>query len=537
MEMYLNKEEDILNEEFRKEVIKQINGEENIKRKKEMKKRYDVYRDLTKKYVKELVIEEMGKDAWAEIVNRVANISVAKKIINKKANIYTSGVCRKVVGDDELTEKLSMLSKALDLNIKMKKNNRFVELFKNTAIRVIPWQNESTGKFELLINVLPPYKYDVIADRVNTEYGKVYITSAFNEADPDNVQKHAQPGESGIRSTTKEMGQSPGFRAGDRKDQTIANSPNDLHIDNQEYIWTSSRYHFTTDEEGVIVSGRQEEDLSNPIQMLNFIQYSEDQDGAFWAVGGEDLIDGAILIDLILSDIYYIAKFQGLGLGYLFGKGVPDKLKVGPASFLTLQVKDGDPEPKIGFANANPMISEYMKLVEQNLAFLLSTNNLEPGTIQGALSATGAQSGIQEMVRKSELKEESLDKTEMYLRNEYKVLRVIFAWLNLFAEKKLLDGKFQEVGMIKKEDLDINIKFNEPQMVLTEKEKVEVLKARKELGIDTMLDTIMRDNPDLSPDEARVKLGEILKQRLLEQRTKMIEMVGNEEQENLENEE
>lgn len=535
MDLFINRETDILDEDYRRMIIEEINGEENIKRKEDAKKRHDIYRDLTKKYVLETVKEEQGNDAFLEVLNRVANLSIAKKIVDKKSMIYANGVLRQVVGDEEGTAKVELLEDFLELDRKLKKANRYTELFKNAAIQVIPWLDESTERFRLLLNVLAPYKYDVIADSTNPEHPKVYITSYYNEKDPNNAMDYAQPGQSGKREGATIRSGTTTFRAGDAIDQNIANSPNDLGIDQQHYVWWSSNYHFTTDKHGRIINGLQEEDLHNPIGMVPFINYSTDQDGAFWAVGGEDLIDGSILLNLLMSDMYYITKYQGMGIGFLFGKGVPKNLKVGPASFVSLEVQEGDPNPQFGFANASPPIEAHMKQIEQYMAFLLSTNNLEPGTIQGTLSATNAESGIQEMIRRSVLTEELEDKRDVYLKNELKLFRLIVAWIKLFGEKKLLVEELKELGTMN-EGLDVNIKFKDGKAVLTEKEKLEIIKMRKDLHLDTKIDSLMLDNPDLTKEEAEEKLREIMEEALKDSRKELLSMINPEDQSNFKEE-
>ena len=65
-----------------------------------------------------------------------------------------------------------------------------------------------------------------------------------------------------------------------------------------------------------------------------------------------------------------------------------------------------------------------------------------------------------------------------------------------------------------------------PEVFTSEKEKLEVIQMRKDLGLDTMLDTIKKDNPHLTDKEAESKLKELLEQRIDESRSKMKEAMG-----------
>jgi len=320
-------------------------------------------------------------------------------------------------------------------------------------------------------------------------------------------------------------------------DQTIADAPDDFGTENNEYVWWSNKYHFTTDEKGEILSGKQEADYSNPIGMLPFFNFSEDQDGQFWAVGGEDIIDASVLLNVLLTDLFYIAKYQGMGIGYLFGKGVPKNMRVGPTSFITLDVGQDDPTPQMGFATSNPPLEAHLKMIETYLAFILSTNNLEPGSVQGTLSASNAASGVQEIVKKAENIDDVAEQREIYRDGEPVLFKILAKWHNLYLGKKLLTKKLTELGAID-EDMELNIKFADAQPFMTEDQKLEAIKKRKEIGLDSMVDSIMRDNPDLKREDAEEKLKKILEEKLVESSNKLkafaAEPIKEEEEENVE---
>ena len=99
------------------------------------------------------------------------------------------------------------------------------------------------------------------------------------------------------------------------------------------------------------------------------------------------MVDGSIALNLSLTNLAYILKFQGMGIFYLFGKGIPkENIRIGPSTIITLDMEEGDPNPTAGFANPGAPIDQHLKSMEQHLAFLLSTNGLEVSTIQGEIS-------------------------------------------------------------------------------------------------------------------------------------------------------
>lgn len=528
--MRLFNEQDLLDENYRKNVIEEIEGNENIDRKNGMKKRYEVYKDNTKEYVLAMMEDEsQDKKVTKEIIHRLANVSFAKKMIDKKAMVYKDGVKREVVkGSESVQEQIDFISDYVKFNGIMKKVNKYSELFKNGVVSVLPYKCPTTGKYYYKPVVLMPYLYDAIEDYEDPEIPRAIITSYFTNQ--MNASMYASENMSGVREVGE--GTVQPFRSGDGQDQTIADSPSDQGMEKKEYIWWSNLYHFTTDEKGKIIPGKQEEDLANPIGELPFYNFAKDQDGSFWAVGGEDITDGAILLNMLLTDLFYIAKYQGMGIGYLFGKGVPKNQRVGASSFVTMEVEEGDPTPQIGFASSNPPIQAHLDMVKNYIAYLLSTNKLEPGSISGDLNPTNAASGVHEIIKRAENIDDIQDQREIYRDGEPTIFRLMAKWHNLYLERKQLKADLMALGKID-EAAKIKIRFPEPQPYISEKEKLENIKLRKEVGLDSMVDAIMKDNPELSNKEAEEKLAKVLEEKLAES-SKKLRMFATEEKEKME---
>lgn len=504
--MRLKNEEDLLNIEFRKMVIKEIIGRENVERKKQMKKRYDIFKDGTKPYVIDLMKKEIGS-AFEEAKYRIANISLLRKIIDKKAMVYKDGATREceTEANHELVE---YYVDKLNHNSAMKKTNKYLELMKNCIYGVLPYQSPYDGAYYLRNQVYLPYLYDVIEDDTNPEIPRVFIFS--NMVVEDSVSRSSTMEEAGLRpnriKTTNDA-----IRSGDGIDQTIADSPDDKN--DQEFVWWSTKYHFTTDKKGNIIQGEFKGDGTNPIGMLPFCNFAKDQDGNFWALGGEDLVDGTILVNRLLSDLYFVAKLQGQGIFYLVGPRVPDTVKVGPSDAIIMQTKEGDPDTQIGFASSSPPIESHMSMIEQYVALMLSSNNLEPGTIQGNLSATSASSGIQEMIRMSENIDDIEDQREIYRDNEPYIFEVIAKWHNELVDRGVASSEVSALGKFDLED-KVTLKFNQPTRYLSDNEKLDLIQKRKDLGLDSIIDSLMRDNPDLTRETAIEKFKQILQDKL-----------------------
>ena len=515
LDIKMNDENDIMNVSFRQSVILEIEGDKNSIRKESARRRYEVYKDNTKKLVYEQLKTEYGSETLEAIESRVTNISFLRKIISKKSLVYKEGVTREV--REQYQEDFDNLSDLLNINQVAKKANRFVELFKNCAKVTLPYKDKVKDKYYLKSNVLRPDMYDVIVDSEDDEVARCFITSYFTS------DEMTYPKNSGDEKKHDEVSMGCGGKHGGS--QEIVNNPDSFNTERKEFVWWSGSYHFTTDASGAIIN-RGDGSIDNPIKRIPATFYGKDRDGQFWAVGGEDLVDGAIHINLSLTDIYYIMKYQGMGLLYITGTGVSKNHKIGPREVIRIEQKEGEPTPQIGFATSNPPIDMYVNAVKEYLYCLLSTNNLEPQSASGGLNASNVTSGIHEVIKKSENTEDIEEQRELYRDNERDEWDVIFKWHDLYSSKKLLREDFAKIKKIPFDE-KVTVKYSNPQPFISEKEKLEIIDKRMEIGLDRRIDSIIRDNPDLTEKEAKERLLVILKERLDEAKEEMDNFVNN----------
>jgi hypothetical protein len=501
----------ILDINYRKQIIKEIEGDENKARKAEMKKRYDIFKDGSKEYVIKQLSKELEPDTVKEMIARTPNLSFLKKIINKKAMVFKDGFSFDLLTESgekqtELEEKITKILDFVKMGSVSKKINQFSELFKNTVAYVMPVKH-FTGKWYYKVKVLQPYLYDAIEDESDPELAKCFIFSYY-----DNGSSELTTNAYGERSG----GMVGSYRTGDGINQKIADSANDAGKEKKKYIWWTNDNHFTTDEAGEIEG----ESIDNEIKAQTLINFAQDQDGQFWAVGGDDLVEGAVTLNQLLADLFFVAKLQGNGLFYFFGKGVPKSVRIGPNFALTHEVSDKDePEPKAGFLTSNPPLLEHMTLIEKFLTMLLSTNELEAETID---LGNDAQSGIHEAIKKSANVSDIENQRELYATNVPEVLKVLILWHNKLFDKGMLIPELEKIGKIPIERLNISLKFGEAPQFVTEKDRLDIIEKRKDMGLDSSIDSIMKDNPQLSRQDAEKRFLQMLDDEIKFSRKKLL---------------
>jgi len=118
------------------------------------------------------------------------------------------------------------------------------------------------------------------------------------------------------------------------------------------------------------------------------------------------------------------------------------------------------------------------------------------------------------VIDKSESMEDVNDQRQIFIDNEPAIWRKINKWLAVYGDA-MVDG-LRGVSLPENFEDSFVIHFNEAPVILSEAEKLANLKARKELGLDTMLDLIMKDNPGFTMEQAEEKLKQILAEKIVE---------------------
>ena len=515
--MRVETESDLLDPATRKQIILEIEGRENQTRKFEAYRRYQCYKDKTSQYVVDLLLRQFDTETVEEMRYCLSNISIVKKVIDKLARVYNHGVEREISGDEDATKRLKDMEKRLDLNSVMKKTNRFLKLTKNVDLFVKPCpvygQTKADLKWTVKLEALVPYLYDVVEDYYDRSKSIAVILSDY------------QPPYSNLAFLDGKRSPLPAATvptvAPDGKDQIIADSKVD-HNQGQPktYVFWSKSFHFTCDANGEIIPDETNPNSLNPLKVFNHINFSIDQDGGFWAEGGDDLVDGAVLINAMVTHTLHVGTVQGYGQFYMTGENLPRSVKVGPTKAIIAEYKkDEQAKPEMGFLNASPQLGDLQSLIEMYIALYLTTNNLSTSGVATQLSGSQTlPSGIALIIDKAESMEDTQDQRQVFLDREPKVIGAINAALVAF-ESHIVD-ELKDLKLPEGWEKNFNVKFHDAVPIMSESEKLGIMKAREELGIDTMISLLMKDDPTLTEEQAEEKLKKIVVQRIKE---KMLE--------------
>ena len=262
--------------------------------------------------------------------------------------------------------------------------------------------------------------------------------------------------------------------------------------------WTDEEHYYIDKENGneKIVPVEDNEEMENPFGVLPFIfLHNGWRDETFWdSYTGDDLTGGTIDMAVHLTFLNHIIKTQSfkqlVGKGDNIGELLGQVLD--PLSILTLTGQNTE-------IDVLDLQSNYEQLnrVAQDLANGIATNyGISPNQFRMTAQASSGFALQMENLK--------LDRFTVEQQQDFKVYeKELFAMLKVVSEyygKPLGEG-----GMM--------IDFAEPSYPASQSEQLEIDTKAIDLGLTSPHKILMRNNPDLSEEDARVDVDDNINAR------------------------
>lgn len=445
----------------RKEILDEILGEENVKRKRESFKRSEVYNKRQAPFIKARLEEEFDAETIRDM-RKFLSINITKRVTDKMASIYAKSPERVFIGEDEkslsddVTKAIGEIYAKANVNQKLKVANRILKYQNQCVLQVIP-QRGTIG-----VRVYQPHQIDVIPMDGDPETPFAYITSAYQRSDS--------------------------MKSGDGRDQGIADR-NDGQAERKKmrFVWWSAEHNFITDGLGNFV-GDEGESIENPIEELPFIDVSDEKENEFWVRAGNSIVDFALDFAVIVSDTTNINRLQGYAQGWIKSKA-PIALRVGPERFVHLPLVEGDTtQADMGYASPNPDMQASLDLMDRLLNYFLTQEGVDPKVVNSKGDSKTFTSGLDRFLSMLESFEASQDDLEKFVAIEAQVFALICKWLKAFYGTT---NAPLEVKASVPDGASVQVNFVKPEIVQSQKEIQESALSRVEAGIDSEVMAVM----------------------------------------------
>lgn len=461
---------------------------ENKYRKNESLMRYEIYKSRQHPFVLEKIRHDLGQAA--ALKSRViSSINLTKKIINEMARVYLNEPSRTFTNlNDDQIKHVNLIYEKAKANLKLKKANRVYKLQSQSTLQVVP----KDGIIEF--RVLYPHHYDVIPMMNDPEQAACYIISSYDKKQLFlNITKD-------INAQSLNPVTNRGY-VSDRINQEIADA--DDYQGMKLFYWWTKDYNFITDDKGMMVDKEGNplgnvaaKDIANPIGMLPFIDIASDKDFEFFVRGDNSVTDFSLDFSSIISDVSEVNRMQGFAQAIITSQEEPKDLKIGPRNYTWLKLPanaENGERPSFSFASPNPDLNASLAMLQSFISFFLTSLGQSPKTINSMGSADDFTSGVDRFLSMLDKFEASKDDVDMFKLVEKKAYELIIKWNNLLSN--VTDNGFipELAGVMIPEDSEIDVKFNGPEVSTTEKEKLDVIQQKRELGMMSRVEAVMLD--------------------------------------------
>lgn len=515
---------EVLTESDVKQMIEEISGQDEVRRRANQKRRHDIYRDDGKKFVIEQITKEFGQQALSEM--RVASLNILKKIVNKKSTIYKTPPVRKTVAasDQKLVD---FYSKTLELDRNMQKANRYFNLFSNTALYCVPKPTPvkpgEAPKSQLSLHVVPPYLYSVRASQMDPLKAEAFVFNAFTESGQLTPSQDV-PSATGFSGWNTE----PSFKlAGDKVD-----SQEKTFGANRNYIFWTELEHFTTDKSGktLVLDPLKDpnEAKQNPIGMLPVVNLAKERDSEFWAVQGADLAEDSLNFCTGWSDALTVNKNQSFGILTMVSKTEPKSMQFGINKGIWIKQEQEGPQPSVSYLEANSQLGASVDMLKAYLALILETNDLNAGAISGDNKPQSGASGFALMIQMSDALE-AVESDKPYLKAaEQELWYIVKSWHNWMLETGVLTDEAKALGKFS-DDCQVDVLYRDIRPLESEQERITAVKDLLDLGLLSKADALKKLNPDMDEKMVDAKLAQIEKENQERMKQAMDNMEGEED--------
>lgn len=267
----------------------------------------------------------------------------------------------------------------------------------------------------------------------------------------------------------------------------------------ERWAYWSDEEHYYIDKEGgedKIVPVEDNEEMVNPFGTLPFVfLHNGWRDETFWDMfTGDDLTGGTIDMAVHLTFLNHIIKTQSFK--QLVGKGdnVGELLGqvLDPLSILTLTGQNTE-------IDVLDLQSNYDQLhkVAQDLANNIAVNyGISPSQFRMTGSVSSGFALQMENLKLDRFTVEQQQDFKMYEQELFDLIKIVS---EVFG-KSLGDG-------------DMFVDFVEPNYPASEQEQLSIDQTKIDMGLTKTADILMRENPDLTEEDARVKVDENINAR------------------------
>jgi hypothetical protein len=460
-----------LTPDFILKTIGEIEGKENIDRKRRAWISSQVREGAVYDYV-QARLKQMYPKSWP--MYSVSEYSLLAKIVRKKAMAYKQAPVRRVE-DEAAQEAYEQVAKDMKLNKAMKSFDSVYNEHKYAMMAILMETVDSAPKWRTF--ALAPYEYDCIFDGagevkvVILSYPPATVTRLSDGID----QAIAEPNSGDMRSRSYE------FWTG------------------EEYIRASVEGPMGRPNPGKLSIEPMGANGANPYGVLPFVYapYTYDVDYPVRS----PLPSQTVELNALMS-VYLTSANMQVGVFCLKYPAGQEVKPVSGSMYTVLQLPQStnpdDPSTDAEFISPTPNLPGHREAITTYAGMILDEAGIGSQGLTGDMARF--TSGLDRLISMADVQEIIEDNQETYREVEQDIFRIVSQQL-LAINNSVLVG--QQLG----------VTYIKPKVMVSDSEILDNMAKMKALGIFSDYEILQVFDPNLSEDEAKLKLSMIMQER------------------------
>ena len=477
------RELDIHNEAHARSIVMEIDSEQNRSRRRAAWIANQCLEGNQKEYVKQKLVE-----LYPETANkfRTGDISIVKKVNDKQSKAYKTSPIRKA-GSDKETESLNDIYKQSKFSRAFKEFDSIYNLHKY-GFMWLTWQNPKERDAEdglYIMHALAPYEFDLVRDQVSGEV----IIFILNYPDVN---------------VTRNAGKS------DNQEQTITESQSDTSAMTRIYsMWTKDKFSKIQVSKARGHGNKTETKEQMSIEFIDIKQNPIGRiPGSYLQKGNtidypvtSNLADQSIDWNVSFSDLKTASSTQGHGqliISHPSGQKMKQfHMGMHTAISLPQSTKPDSKSTTAEYISASPDLGGQLDVLKFDLTNILDDQGVKSkGSVEGG--AEKFASGFDRLLSEADVSDLVQDNQGTY-SDELEP--------DMFSILSAYEIAMNQQTFSKTKDLEIH--FEKPKVLISDKETLDNIKLRDELGLMLNHEKHIIMNPNLTEKLARKREEDI----------------------------
>lgn len=402
------------------------------------KRLHVIYERTIKNEVVHAIRREISKDhKFNQMIQRIPNINLVRKITNKLAKVYNKPASRKTKGGTDADQKLiDFYAELFSLNSKMGSANKLLELMRSCCLELYMGK-DGKPKLRVLAN---------------------YQVRAYNGNPDDPLEITAITKLMGVTSVPDLGSKTPGA------------------LKNIEHFQTTSADEFMIwNNEGLVSV------VSNPIGRMPYV-WVNSSEYILNPYAPESDIDDAVLVPKYYADLFYAMAFNAHSMTVGIDLNLPDTIASDPGAWLDLKTDTDTDVPgkqgRIEVVKPEIKIDEALALIKQAVNDMLESRGIvPPQSASGSLERPNASAAI---IEAADASSHILQRCSFFYTVEAELWSLIKHMHNNYWLK--MDNTIDETAPFSP-TFKVDVLFGEVKPVEIRAETLANIKAQRDMGL------------------------------------------------------